>query len=187
MKAYETSTMTLKSLLAHPALNRDKINETMEAMAEATADHAEVEAAINLGGEGVAVAAGMTIDEDALQAELQQMVEEKEKEEMEMKEMEALEKARKEQARLEIQGREAEEREQQTEKQHKEAEERERKRILVESGRATPVSGEEEQQWEERWLVAQAEKVAQAHRDREAETKRRARWEVEDRTEVHAA
>ncbi|KAF8487677.1 hypothetical protein JB92DRAFT_3101264 [Gautieria morchelliformis] len=86
--AYETSTMTLKTLLAHPSLNRDKIDETMEALAEAAADHAEIDEAIKLGGEGIAAAAGVAIDEDDMQKELEQMIEEKEKEEAEERERE---------------------------------------------------------------------------------------------------
>jgi charged multivesicular body protein 7 len=71
MKAYETSTMTLKNLLAHLTLNRVNIDETMEAMAEAAADHAEIDEAIKFGGKGVATASGDTIDEEDLQKELE--------------------------------------------------------------------------------------------------------------------
>ena len=166
MKAYETSTMTLKSLLAHPSLKRDKINETMEAMAEAAADHAEIDEAIKLGGAGVAAAAGMTIDDDELQEELQQMIDEKEREEAEAKEKEALEEVRKAEERREAEGQKEKEREAQAGKQHNETEGRKREETLVESDKRT---AEEE----ERWLVEQAQ------RDREAENKLGARWEAE--------
>ncbi|KAF8583189.1 hypothetical protein K439DRAFT_1647301 [Ramaria rubella] len=180
MKAYETSTMTLRSLLGHPSLQRDKIEATMEAMAEAAADHAEIDEAIKLGGEAVSAAAGMALDEDELQNELQQMIDEKEREEAEEREMQALAKARRETERQETEDRERREREER-------AEELERKRLLVESGRATPVSEEEERLWEERWLAAQAEKTAQAYRDREQESKRRARWDQEQAQSLRAA
>ena len=101
MKAYETSTTTLKSLLAHPSLQRDKIDETMDAMAEAVADHAEIDVAIRLGGEGVSAAAGTAVDENELQKELQEMIDEKGKEEAVARQLEALEKARKKRERRE--------------------------------------------------------------------------------------
>lgn len=75
MKAYETSTDTLKQLLADPRLQRERIDQTMENMAEALADHREVEEAIALGGAPTDLAE----DED-LARELQQLVEEKERE-----------------------------------------------------------------------------------------------------------
>ncbi|KAF8589981.1 hypothetical protein K439DRAFT_1644850 [Ramaria rubella] len=81
MKAYETSTMTLRSLLGHPSLQRDKVEATMGAMAEAAADHAEIDEAIRLGGD-----------------ELQQIIDKKEREEAEEKEMQALVMARQETA-----------------------------------------------------------------------------------------
>ncbi|KAF8511566.1 Snf7-domain-containing protein [Hysterangium stoloniferum] len=177
MKAYETSTTTLKSLLAHPSLRRDKIDETMEAMAEAAADHVEIDEAIRLGGEGVSAAGGTTIDDEELKQELQQMIDEREQEEAEAREKEALEKAYKEKEHRE---REERERVEQIVRERLEEEERERKRLLVESGRMTPVSEEEDKLWEERWRAAQAEKVAQAERDRQAERRRRAQWEDQE-------
>ncbi|CEL51560.1 putative protein C1604,18c OS=Schizosaccharomyces pombe (strain 972 / ATCC 24843) GN=SPBC1604.18c PE=3 SV=1 [Rhizoctonia solani AG-1 IB] len=81
MKAYETSTATLKELLADPRLQREHIDQTMESMADALADHKEVEEAIALGG----VPSDPTED-DELARELQQLVEENE---LEAKEQEA--------------------------------------------------------------------------------------------------
>jgi charged multivesicular body protein 7 len=75
MKAYETSTATLKELLADPRLQREHIDQTMENMAEALADHRDVEEAIALGG----VPADPAEDEE-LARELQQLVEENERE-----------------------------------------------------------------------------------------------------------
>ncbi|KAH7341142.1 hypothetical protein B0J17DRAFT_654403 [Rhizoctonia solani] len=78
MKAYETSTDTLKQLLADPRLQRERIDQTMESMADALADHKEVEEAIALG----AVPSDPTED-DELARELQQLVEENERESQE--------------------------------------------------------------------------------------------------------
>lgn len=51
MKSYQSSTATLRSILADPALNRDQIEETMHALADANASAKEVDEAIKLGGE----------------------------------------------------------------------------------------------------------------------------------------
>ncbi|KAF8682284.1 SNF7 family [Rhizoctonia solani] len=75
MKAYETSTATLKELLADPRLQREHIDQTMENMADALADHKEVEEAIALGG----LPSDPTEDEE-LARELQELVEENERE-----------------------------------------------------------------------------------------------------------
>lgn len=171
MKAYETSTVTLKALLSHPLLQRDKIDETMEAMAEAAADQAEVDQAIRLGGAVVSAASGAAIDENELQEELQRMInEEKEREEVKMKEQQELERVQKEQE-------DAENLRQLIENE----EDRNRLIQLVEEGRKTPVnSQEDDKMWEERWLAAQADKVVQAVRNREAELNQRARWDDEN-------
>jgi charged multivesicular body protein 7 len=72
MKLYESSTVTLRAVLAHPSLQRDKIDETMEAMADATADAQDVDDAIREGG----MIVRNEIDEGALEAELKALVEE---------------------------------------------------------------------------------------------------------------
>ncbi|KZT26511.1 hypothetical protein NEOLEDRAFT_1177512 [Neolentinus lepideus HHB14362 ss-1] len=71
MRSFETSTATLKSILSHPSLQREKIDETMDVMAAATADAQEVDAAIRLGGDMVQAELG--VDEDELEKELEQM------------------------------------------------------------------------------------------------------------------
>lgn len=78
MESYESSTMTLRMILDHPSLQRDKIDETMEAMANASADAKEVDDAIRLGGDMAVADAG--IDESELEDELQALVKESEKE-----------------------------------------------------------------------------------------------------------
>ena len=69
MKAYESSSVTLRTILSHPSLQRDKIDETMDALAEATADVQDIGQSINAG-------AGISIDEDELANELAQLVQE---------------------------------------------------------------------------------------------------------------
>ncbi|ESK85557.1 snf7 family protein [Moniliophthora roreri MCA 2997] len=75
VNAYSSSTATLRNILSHPSLQRESIEKTMEAMAEANADAKEVDDAIRIGGD-VAVGAHDTIDEDELQAELEGLVRE---------------------------------------------------------------------------------------------------------------
>lgn len=74
MKSYESSTATLRVILAHPSLQRNKIEETMDAMAEANADAKDVEEAIKIGGD---IALGVEDGaEDELQEELKALVRE---------------------------------------------------------------------------------------------------------------
>ncbi|KDQ09179.1 hypothetical protein BOTBODRAFT_117543 [Botryobasidium botryosum FD-172 SS1] len=132
MKTYETSTKTLKSLLAHPTLQRDHIDKTMESMSDVFADHAEIEEAIRMGGEDARRAGGVEdADEDELQAELQMLVkEEKEREEKEQREKEEREKIERE--RLER------ERERRAKEAREEAEER--RRALALASKVVPPS-----------------------------------------------
>lgn len=51
MNSYESSTATLKAILAHPSLQRSSIDKTMEALAEANEEAKEVDDAIRIGGE----------------------------------------------------------------------------------------------------------------------------------------
>lgn len=79
MKSYASSTTTLRTLLSHPSLQRDKIDETMDAMASANCDAKEVDDAIRIGGD---IALGLNtpgegIDEGELEEELRMLVEEK--------------------------------------------------------------------------------------------------------------
>ncbi|KIM87189.1 hypothetical protein PILCRDRAFT_815664 [Piloderma croceum F 1598] len=77
MKSYESSTATLQMILAHPSLQRDKIDETMDAMASATSDARDVDEAIKIGGDIAAADAG--IDESELEEELRALVKESER------------------------------------------------------------------------------------------------------------
>ncbi|TBU50771.1 Snf7-domain-containing protein [Dichomitus squalens] len=78
MKSYESSTATLREILAHPLLQREKIDETMDAMAAANADAREVDDAIQLGANMAHAGAGM--DDSELEAELAALVQEVETE-----------------------------------------------------------------------------------------------------------
>ncbi|KAG1832055.1 Snf7-domain-containing protein [Suillus variegatus] len=78
MKTYESSTATLKAILSHPSLQRNKIEETMDALAASTADAREIDNAIRMGEDMAAADAG--IDDTELEAELNALVEEAEKE-----------------------------------------------------------------------------------------------------------
>lgn len=91
MKSYESSTVTLRMILDHPSLQRDKIDETMDAMASASADAKEMDEAIRLGGDMAVADAG--IDESELEDELQALAQESEKE-MEVAEMERAQRLR---------------------------------------------------------------------------------------------
>lgn len=95
MKAYETSTATLKDLLADPRLQRDHIDQTMENMADALADHKEVEEAIALGG-----VPSDPAEDDELAKELQALVEESERESKEAEKAKEMEVARAREAKV---------------------------------------------------------------------------------------
>lgn len=82
MKTYEKSTATLQAILSHPSLQREKIDETMDALAVANANAREVDEAIKIGGD---IAAGETsvIDDAELEDELNELVKEVEREKAE--------------------------------------------------------------------------------------------------------
>ncbi|OCH92214.1 hypothetical protein OBBRIDRAFT_818381 [Obba rivulosa] len=81
MRSYESSTATLRAILAHPLLQREKIDETMDAMGSANTDAQEVDDAIRLGGQ--MAQADANIDEAELEEELQALVRESEAEQAE--------------------------------------------------------------------------------------------------------
>jgi charged multivesicular body protein 7 len=70
VKTYESSTATLRALLAHPSLQRDAVERTFDALADANADARELDEAVR---SGMDVAVGMDAspdDEDEITAEL---------------------------------------------------------------------------------------------------------------------
>lgn len=80
MRAYETSTATLKSVLSHPSLQRDHIDTTMDALAETMADQQEIDDAIQSGGQLAVSASGLEVDDDELAKELEGLVKERDEE-----------------------------------------------------------------------------------------------------------
>jgi charged multivesicular body protein 7 len=75
MKSYESSTTTLRAILAHPSLQRYKIDETMDAMTSASADARDVGEAIGMGGDVAFETDGLELGE-----ELEALVKELERE-----------------------------------------------------------------------------------------------------------
>ncbi|KAH0827029.1 NADP-dependent oxidoreductase domain-containing protein [Lanmaoa asiatica] len=82
MKTYEKSTATLQAILSHSSLRREKIDETMDALAAANANAREVDEAIKIGGDIAAAEAGVADDAD-LEDELNELVKETEREKAE--------------------------------------------------------------------------------------------------------
>jgi len=95
MESYKSSTATLRAILAHPSLQRSKIDETLEALAEANADAREVDEAIRVGAD-VAIGIEGMVDEAELEEEWKAIVkeveaeQEKEKEEITKMKLEGL-------------------------------------------------------------------------------------------------
>jgi len=79
MKTYEKSTATLQAILSHPSLRREKIDETMDALAAANANAREVDEAIKIGGDIATAEAGI-VDDAELEDELNALVKEAERE-----------------------------------------------------------------------------------------------------------
>ncbi|KAF9475867.1 hypothetical protein BDN70DRAFT_883201 [Pholiota conissans] len=77
MKTYESSTATLRAILAHPSIERSSVDKTMEALAEASTDAKELDDAIRIGGD-VALGVGEIVDDEELEEEWKAMVKEME-------------------------------------------------------------------------------------------------------------
>ncbi|KAG6876967.1 hypothetical protein C0993_011467 [Termitomyces sp. T159_Od127] len=78
LKTYESSTATLRAILAHPSLQRDSIDFTIEALAEANVDAKEVDDAVRKGADNAFGVDG--IDNGELEEELKALVLESERE-----------------------------------------------------------------------------------------------------------
>ncbi len=106
MRSYETSTAPLRAVLAHPWLQREKIDEAIEAMASANADAQEIDEAIRTGVDLAQQQAG--IEDADLDAELQSMIEEVEAQKAKEEQSEAERKLREKLAatRLDVPGQE---------------------------------------------------------------------------------
>lgn len=88
MKQYESSTATLRNILSHSSLQRDKVEETMEAMAEATSEAQEIDDLIR---GSMVDSSSVDIDEDELQEELSALIKEAETKVQKKEELRALE------------------------------------------------------------------------------------------------
>ncbi|KAJ2913218.1 hypothetical protein MD484_g7193, partial [Candolleomyces efflorescens] len=73
MKSYESSTATLKAILSHPSLQRENVDKTMDALAEANADAREIDDAVRIGGD-VAIGVGESVDEADIESEWAELV-----------------------------------------------------------------------------------------------------------------
>ncbi|KAJ6623494.1 Snf7-domain-containing protein [Mycena sp. CBHHK59/15] len=81
MQSYASSTATLRAILSHSSLQRESIDKTMDAMAEANADAKEIDEAIRIGGD-VALGINEAFDEAGLEQELKMLVQEAEGEKL---------------------------------------------------------------------------------------------------------
>lgn len=70
MKVYESSTATLRALLAHPSLHHDAVERTFDALADANAEARELDEAVRFGTEMVVGVADSPDDEEDIKAEL---------------------------------------------------------------------------------------------------------------------
>ncbi|KAG7447973.1 uncharacterized protein BT62DRAFT_1003757 [Guyanagaster necrorhizus] len=80
LESYAKSAATLRNILSLLLPQRDSIEQTMEAIAEANAEAKEIDDAVHIGGE-IAVGANDGFDEDELQAELDGMIKESQEDE----------------------------------------------------------------------------------------------------------
>ncbi len=78
VKAYESSTATLRALLAHPSLQRDTVERTFDALADANADAREIDDAVRSGMDLTVGVSAPSEDEDEINAELAALVAEAE-------------------------------------------------------------------------------------------------------------
>ncbi|KAF9013970.1 Snf7-domain-containing protein [Cyathus striatus] len=75
MKTYESSAITLRTILAHPSLQRENIDKTMDALAEANADAQEIDEAVKIAVDA-AVEIDENVDDTELEDELQALINE---------------------------------------------------------------------------------------------------------------
>ena len=97
MKLYESSATTLRTILSHPSLQRDKIDETMDALHSATEDAKDMDLTIRLAGEAEQAT---IIDDDEIERELRALVQDAENEKLAAKERAALEDSKRLEERL---------------------------------------------------------------------------------------
>ena len=76
MSQYESSTATLKTILSHPSLQRDAVDATLDAMADANAEARSVDDAIRSGLEVSQAEGAADIDDEEISRELEELMEE---------------------------------------------------------------------------------------------------------------
>ncbi|KAG8856046.1 hypothetical protein FRB96_006613 [Tulasnella sp. 330] len=203
MKAYDTSAKTLKKVLQHPLLQVSSIEDTMEQMSDALADHREIEDAIGLANEDAMAAAGVEpVDEKELQEELDALVQEQ-KAEDEKKRPKTEKDKTAEQARRQVEAEsKGEERRKQQAKALAEEQQGQEVSTLASPNEPNPPTSaasltsvtqgdvspdSQSANWERHYETTRAEKAAQAIRDREAELRMRDRWDTQGREAVREA
>ncbi|KAG9022176.1 hypothetical protein FS837_006548, partial [Tulasnella sp. UAMH 9824] len=158
MKAYDTSARTLRTVLQNPLLQQESIEATMERMADVLVNRKKIEDAISLGDDLAVGSAGK-----------QRKEEEEEKERVRLEEKRKTEEKERAGAEAEKEGKTKADAE--TLRQEEEGVQRKLEEVHVLRD-IDPRKG-----WEKRYDEAQAEKGAQATRDRDAELRIRERWE----------
>ncbi|KAG9012072.1 hypothetical protein FRB95_013603 [Tulasnella sp. JGI-2019a] len=189
MKAYDTSAKTLKTVLQHPLLQVSSIEETMERMSDALADHKEIEDAIGLANEDAMNAAGIEpVDDKELQDELDALVQEqkaeaeaeREKVRHEKEAQAVAEKRKREEEEISVQQLWKQKEVDAEERRRREAKEQDdeqwRRQEAVNALPSLSSQGDRTADWNRRYEANQVEKAAQAIRDREAELQMRDRW-----------
>lgn len=171
MKAYQTGTSTLKSVLTNPLLDLGTIERTTEELADVLAGAEEVDEAVRVGGKvAVGGGAGEGVDEEELERELEGLVlEEKERQ---AAETEAEEKKGKEKAdRVESKRREDEARQKAQEAQGREKEKAREKESREEKvqggsgvGQAVGARPDSRSDWQSTFDAAQQRKSEEAQR-----------------------
>ncbi|KAG9034413.1 hypothetical protein FS837_002222 [Tulasnella sp. UAMH 9824] len=156
-------------------LQQESVDATLERMADVLADHKEIEDAISLSDDLVVSSAGVPdVDDEELKDELEMLIEEQKKDEDEEKERLGLGEKRKaeekERARVEFEKKRKAKEDGETLRQEEEEVRRKSEEVYV-SPETDP-----RKDWEKWYDGAQAEKAAQAARDREAEL----RWEEKE-------
>ena len=68
---YESSTATLRAVLAHPSLQRESIDQTLDALAEANTDAKEIDDAVRIGAD-----VALNHDDQDVEMELNKLIEE---------------------------------------------------------------------------------------------------------------
>lgn len=71
MRMYESSTATLRAVLAHPSLQRESIDQTLDALAEANTDAKEIDDAVRIGAD-----VALNHDDQDVEMELNKLIEE---------------------------------------------------------------------------------------------------------------